>query len=84
MAARFFYQKGNGALKKGHGATLFYFSSDKTLPEIDNQFTFTLIKTTMRFKQIRMISIDFGAKMMPFYYYHFLLNNESQIFPEKH
>jgi hypothetical protein len=27
----FFYQKGHGAQKKGHGAAPFYFSLDKTL-----------------------------------------------------
>jgi hypothetical protein len=31
MAPRFFYQKGHGTQKKGHGATPFYFSLDKTL-----------------------------------------------------
>jgi hypothetical protein len=31
MAPRFFYQKGHGAQKKGHGAAPFYFSLDKTL-----------------------------------------------------
>jgi hypothetical protein len=31
MAPRFLYQKGHGAQKKGHGATPFYFSLDKTL-----------------------------------------------------
>ena len=27
----FFYQKGHGVMKKGHGAAPFYFSLDKTL-----------------------------------------------------
>jgi len=32
----------------------------------------------MRFKQIRKdIYIDFGAKMTPFYYYHFDLNKSN-------
>ena len=45
----------------------------KLRPEIDIWNTFTLIKTVMRFKQIRSdtVSIYFGAKMVPFYYYHF-------------
>ena len=30
-ATFFFYQKGHGAQKKGHGAAPFYFSLDKTL-----------------------------------------------------
>jgi hypothetical protein len=31
MAPRFFYQKGHGAQKKGHGVAPFYFSLDKAL-----------------------------------------------------
>jgi hypothetical protein len=31
----FFYQKGHGAQKKGHGTAPFYFSLDKTLLYID-------------------------------------------------
>ena len=30
----FFYQKGHGIIKKGHGAALFYFSLDKTLKNV--------------------------------------------------
>jgi hypothetical protein len=33
-ATFFFYQKGHGIIKKGHGATLFYFSLDKTLKNV--------------------------------------------------
>jgi len=35
MAPRFFYQKGHGAQKKGHGAMPFYFSLDKILNHIN-------------------------------------------------
>ena len=50
----------------------------KLRPEIDNQFTFTLIKTTMRFKQVSKEIFRFwcqnGAILLPFW-----LNNQSNI-----
>ena len=58
--------------------------SCKLRPEIDNRFTFTLIKTIMRFKQIRKDIYrswcQNGADLLlPFWF-----NNQSQIFPETH
>ena len=57
--------------------------SCKLHPEIDNRFTFTLIKTTMRFKQIRKDIYRFWCQNGAILLISFWLNNESQIFPEK-
>jgi hypothetical protein len=58
--------------------------SCKLRPEIDNGFTFTLIKTTMRFKQIRKYIYRFWCQNGAILLLTFWLNNQSQIFPEKH
>jgi hypothetical protein len=58
--------------------------SCKLRPEIDNGFTFTLIKTTMRFKQIRKYIYSFWCQNGAILLLPFWLNNQSQIFPEKH
>jgi hypothetical protein len=58
--------------------------SCKLRPEIDNRFTFTLIKTTMRFKQIRKDIYRFWCQNGAILLLPFWLNNQSQIFPEKH
>jgi hypothetical protein len=58
--------------------------SCKLRPEIDNRFTFTLIKTTMRFKQIRKDIYRFWCQNGTILLLPFWLNNQSQIFPEKH
>ena len=58
--------------------------SCKLRPEIDNRFTFTLIKPTMRFKQIRKDIYRFWCQNGAILLLSFWLNNESQIFPEKH
>jgi hypothetical protein len=58
--------------------------SCKLRPEIDNRFTFTLIKSTMRFKQIRKDIYRFWCQNGAILLLSFWLNNESQIFPEKH
>ena len=57
--------------------------SCKLRPEIDNRFTFTLIKTTMRFKQIRKNIYRFWCQNGAILLLPFWLNNQSQIFPEK-
>jgi hypothetical protein len=59
--------------------------SCKLHPEIDNRFTFTLIKTTMRFKQIRKNIYMFWCQNGAILLLHvpFWLNNQSPIFPEK-
>ena len=56
----------------------------KLRPEIDNGFTFNLIKTTMRFKQIRKDIYRFWCQNGAILLLPFWLNNQSQIFPEKH
>jgi hypothetical protein len=60
--------------------------SCKLRPEIDNGFTFTLIKTTMRSKQIRkyIYMCRFWCQNGAILLLPFWLNNQSQIFPEKH
>jgi hypothetical protein len=58
--------------------------SCKLRPEIDNRFTFTLIKTTMKFKQIRKDIYRFWYRNGAILLLPFWLNNQSQLFPEKH
>jgi hypothetical protein len=57
--------------------------SCKLRPEIDNRFTFTLIKSTMRFKQIRKDIYRFWCQNGAISLLPFWLDNQSQIFPEK-
>ena len=57
--------------------------SCKLRPEIDNRFTFTLIKTTMRFKQIRTNIYRFWCQNGAILLLPFWLENQSQMFPEK-
>ena len=56
----------------------------KLRPEIDIRNTFTLIKTVMRFKQIIIDIYRFWCQNGAIFLLPFWLNNQSQIFPEKH
>jgi hypothetical protein len=53
--------------------------SCKLHPEIDNRFTFTLFKTTMRFKQIRKDIYRFWCQNGAILLLPFWLNNQSNI-----